>query len=291
MVRELENEFVKVGIKDLGAELCSFINKENYVEHMWQAEATIWGRHAPVLFPFVGQVKEGKYRYNNTEYQVSQHGFARDAVFEVMEQKSNSIAYKTSFNEETLKKFPFKFELIITYTLTKKKVEIKYTVNNIDDKTIWFSLGAHPGFNCPFSPNDTFNDYYLELCTPENVDRLEIENGLLSGKLSTFLQNESKINLQHQLFEQDAIIFEELKSSEISIKSTKNNHFVKVNFHNWPYLGIWTKPNANAPYVCIEPWYGITAENSKDTILQEKKGILSLDKNNTFTCSYTIEVG
>lgn len=290
-MRELENEFVKVGIKDLGAELSSFVNKENYTEHIWQADASIWGRHAPILFPFVGQVKEGKYLFEGKEYHISQHGFARDMQFEVTSQTNNSISYRITHNNHTLSKYPFMFQLDVTYTLVGKSLDIQYNVTNSDTKTIWFSIGAHPGFNCPFSPKESFNDYYLELNSEETSARLEIENGLLSGKQSTFFNKESKIALEHNLFEQDAIIFEELNSSEICIKSSKNDQFVKMNFNNWPYLGIWTKPNANAPYVCLEPWHGITAESDKETILQDKKGIRSLTIGESFACNYSIEIG
>lgn len=290
-MRELENEFVKVGIKDLGAELSSFVNKENYTEHIWQADASIWGRHAPILFPFVGQVKEGKYLFEGKEYHISQHGFARDMQFEVASQTNNSISYRITHNNDTLSKFPFMFQLDVTYTLVGKSLDIQYNVTNSDTKTIWFSIGAHPGFNCPFSPKESFNDYYLELNSEETSARLEIENGLLSGKQSTFFNKESKIALEYNLFEQDAIIFEELNSSEICIKSSKNDQFVKMNFNNWPYLGIWTKPNANAPYVCLEPWHGITAESDKETILQDKKGIRSLAIGESFACNYSIEIG
>lgn len=291
MVRELENEFVKVGIKDHGAELSSFINKENYTEHIWQADASIWGRHAPILFPFVGQVKEGKYVFEGEEYHISQHGFARDMQFKIANQTNNSITYRITHDDETLAKYPFKFQLDVTYTLKEKTLDIKYNVTNSDTRTIWFSIGAHPGFNCPFKSTDSFNDYYLELNSEETSSRLEIENGLLSGKQSSFFNKESKIALEHDLFEQDAIIFEELNSSEICIKSSTNDQFVKMNFNNWPYLGIWTKPKANAPYVCLEPWHGITAESDKETILQDKKGIRSLDRGESFECNYTIEIG
>lgn len=290
-MRELENEFVKVGIKDLGAELSSLINKSCYTEHIWQADESIWGRHAPILFPFVGQVKEGKYIYNEEEFSISQHGFARDMNFELISQTKNSFTFRISDTEETLKKYPFKFELDVIYTLEGKTLDINYQVKNKDSKEIWFSIGAHPGFNCPFSGKDNFEDYFLELSSQETTNRLEIENGLLSGKQSPFFKNGTTIDLKYPLFENDAIIFEELNSSEISIKSSKNNNFVKINFHNWPFLGIWTKPNANAPYVCIEPWYGITSESNKDTVLQEKKGILNLPIGETFNCNYTIEIG
>ena len=290
-MRELENDLVKVGIKDLGAEVSSFINKENNTEHMWQADASIWGRHAPILFPFVGQVNGGKYLFEGKEYEISQHGFARDMPFEVIEQSNNSITYRITHNADTLVKYPFKFQLDVIYTLIDKTLDIKYNVTNSDSKTIWFSIGAHPGFNCPFTPTDAFNDYYLELNSEETSPRLEIENGLLSGKQSEFLKNETTLALKHDIFEQDAIIFEELKSSEICIKSSKNDQFVKMNFKNWPFLGIWTKPNANAPYVCLEPWYGITSEADKATTLEDKKGILSLEMGKSFSCNYTIEVG
>lgn len=291
MVREIENEFLKVSVKDRGAELCGLKNKKTSIEHIWNADPKIWGRHAPLLFPIVGQVKEGKYQFGGETYKLSQHGFARDMNFELESHEENQLIFSLCSSDLTRSNYPFDFCLKVIYTLSGNKLDIAYNVDNEGVDTMWFSIGAHPGFNCPFKEGESFNEYYLELDQNETTDRICIQNGLLDGKSEVnYLKGTSQLPLTHDLFDEDAVIFEELQSSEVIIRSKKHDNFVRVNFEGWPYLGIWSKPKTNAPYVCIEPWYGITSGLEEENFIN-KKGICSLEAGQRFDCSYSIQAG
>ena len=284
----LENDEVKCVIKQKGAELASFYNKSSNVEHMWQADPAVWGRHAPVLFPIVGQVEDNEYKVGNKRYNLSQHGFARDKDMELVFQTSSDLVFSLKYDEETLAKYPFKFELKITYTLSKNSLSVGYEVINLDDDTIWFSIGAHPGFACPFNENESFSDYHIKFNREETADRLLFADGLLTGEVAPFLKNEAKINLSHELFKHDAIIFEQLQSTSCVLESSNHEHGLRFDFNGFPFLAFWTKPGANAPYLCIEPWYGIADTRGEYTDYREKKGIQKLVKGGVFEASYAL---
>ncbi|WP_242851368.1 hypothetical protein [Clostridium sp. DMHC 10] len=145
----LQNELLKVEAVEKGAELTSIKTVKDGAEYLWTAKSDIWARHAPILFPIVGKVKNNTYRINDDTYTLSQHGFARDMNFEVMEGTSDKAVFKLTYNEETLSKYPYKFELIVKYELKENEIEASYKVKNVDSQEIYFSIGAHPGFNCP----------------------------------------------------------------------------------------------------------------------------------------------
>lgn len=289
---ELQNDFLSVRINFKGAELSSIYNKKDSIEHVWQADEKVWGRHAPILFPIVGKVKGGRYSVNGKEYQLSQHGFARDKMFELDEVTKSKVVFKLSYDAESLKKYPFKFCLSVVYELIGGKINISYIVENKDNKQIWFSIGAHPGFTVPFYERESFEDYYLEFDKKENADKLLLSaNGLLNGDVQkNFLSNSNIIDLKYSTFSKDALVFENLKSSYLTIKNRKNSLSLKIGIENFPLLGIWTMPGAKAPYICIEPWYGVADSESSLGDFIEKKAIESLSIGEQFEMNYFIEI-
>ncbi|HXA01293.1 MAG TPA: aldose 1-epimerase family protein, partial [Cytophagaceae bacterium] len=220
-------------------------------------------------------------------FALPQHGFARDNYFELIKSESSSLVYSLKSNDETLKYYPFRFELKISYTLLKNKIGVKYEVLNTDDKKIWFSIGGHPGFNCPLEPEERFDNYFLEFDQKETAETHLISEGLFSGQTQPLLKNNNKIDLNEHLFAQDALIFEGLKSSSVSLKSKSSSASVIFDFKGFPYLGIWSKPG---PFVCIEPWYGHADTKDFNGELKDKPGILSLEKGAEFSCVYGIEI-
>lgn len=284
----LENEHLKCVIKSKGAELASMYSKKTSTEHMWQADPAVWGRHAPILFPIVGQVEDNTYRVGNKNYTLSQHGFARDEEMVVLENSDNHLVFSLTSNDKTLEKYPFRFELKISYTLQGGALTIGYQVINKDEGTIWFSIGAHPGFTCPFNEAEQFSDYYIQFEKQETASRLLFADGLLTGEELPFLEKEDKLPLSHQLFEGDAVIFENLTSKYCELKSNKHAHGLRFTFEGFPFLAFWTKPGANAPYVCIEPWYGIADTRGEQLDYTQKKGIQQLGQGKDFNASYTL---
>lgn len=286
----IENELLKVEVKTKGAELCSLINKQSGIEHMWQADENVWGKHSPILFPIVGQVVNGLYRLGEEKYELSRHGFARDMEFSVASHTDESLIFELRSTEDTLKVYPFKFTLQVRYTLLNDKLNVEYFVKNDDNKTMWFSIGGHPAFAVPFIEKENLTDYYLEFCKDESADRISLSNGgFLKEKVdSDFFNYSNIIRLNVNTFNDDAIVLHNLSSEKITIKSDKNNNQLEFDFKGYPYFGIWSKPGAN--FVCLEPWHGVTDYENFSGELKDKAGICKIEKSNSFSCNYEIKV-
>jgi galactose mutarotase-like enzyme len=278
----IKNTFLTATINSFGAELCSLKNNENK-EYIWEGNPDFWGKHSPILFPIVGTLKNNSYEYDETEYHLSRHGFARDMDFELIDKKENSATFSIKSSEETLKVYPFLFELQIIYTLDKNSLNIEYKVMNNGKSKMPFSIGAHPAFALP----GNFEDYAIQFEKGESLEYYLLENDLISDKTKTLEVQKGCIPLTYELFKNDALIFKTLESKSLTILENKNP-FLKVNFNDFPSLGIWTK--MNAPFLCIEPWFGYSDTNENSGNLFEKEGIQVLEENKTFRSEFTIEI-
>ncbi|KEK24744.1 aldose 1-epimerase family protein [Bacillus gaemokensis] len=290
MTATIQNEKVIVSISEKGAELQSVRLKENNTEYMWQGDSTYWSRRAPILFPIVGRLVDNTYYVDGKPYSLTQHGFARDLTFLVKEQSETKITYVVTSNPETLQKYPYEFELRVSYELDEQNIHVTYEVSNPASKEMFFSIGAHPGFNCPLVEGESFTDYYLAFNGSEYLETSVLEGPFLSKEKQLIADSTTELPLTYDLFKNDALIFENMNTNEISIRSHKHNRFVKVTFEGFPFVGVWT-PENDAPFLCIEPWYGIADEITPAKEFKEKKGVQSLQANETFTCRYSITIG
>lgn len=288
MIR-IENEILKVEINERGAELSSIKSKKDDTEYLWTADERYWNRHAPVLFPIVGRLKEDKYTYAGNNYELKQHGFARDCEFKLLEGNSTKAELQLAYNEETLGRYPFKFKLKLGYELHEDKINVEYTVINADDKDMFFSVGGHPGFNCPLVSGEKMEDYYLEFQQEEVLHTYNFKDGVLCGELYDFEKPQNIIDLNKDVFRHDALIIENIKSKSIAIRSHKSSRSVIVELDNFPFVGIWSKPEG-APFICIEPWYGVADDEKSSGKIENKKGINKLVPGDSFCCSYAIAV-
>jgi galactose mutarotase-like enzyme len=289
MIYHLENEDYSVTVKRSGAELSSFRNKPANLEYIWQADPQVWPRHAPVLFPIVGKVPGGKYNYQGKTYELPQHGFARDMDFTLDSQSQTELVFALKESEQSLAVYPFPFRLQVTSKLVNNALEILYTVQNPGETDLYFSIGAHPGFNCPFYPGEDFADYYLEFAQPETQERFLLNEGLQNGQTEPVLQNQNTLPLTYELFQKDAIVFKNLASEKITLKTNKHQHSLAFEFKEFPFFGIWTK-GPGAGFICLEPWHGIASRVGDSGELTQKEGIKKLAAGDNFTCSYTIRV-
>lgn len=290
MVYKLENHSVSVEVKALGAELSSYFDKSIKREIIWQADAAYWKRHAPILFPIVGKVENNTYRLGDKKYTLSQHGFARDTNFELLSQSNDELQLKIASSATTKTVYPFNFELVVIYTLENKTLTVQYKVVNTNKSAaMHFCIGAHPGFNCPFLPNEKLDDYHLIFEKEEKSDRilLTTEGYRSSTRHNNWLKGKT-IQLNHALFSDDALIFDDLKSNYLYIASHLNNQKIKVGWRNYPDMGIWS-PNNNAPFICIEPWNGMADQAGLNNDFSDKKGVVTLQAEKVFSCAYTIE--
>jgi galactose mutarotase-like enzyme len=283
---KLENDHLKIRIAPLGAELQSLYGKTNSLEYLWNGDPAHWGKHSPVLFPIVGQLKDNTYIHNGVRYSLNRHGFAREMEFEVTEATDTSARFQIKSNSDTIKNYPFEFELRITYTLLGASLSIKYEVLNKGNEPMYFSIGAHPAFSVPLIKGTKYEDYYLEFSEKETVPIWPLHNGLIKTQPHPFLEETNHLRLQHDLFYDDALVFKKLHSTSLALKSEATGHGLTVDFQSFTYLGIWAAEDA--PFVCIEPWCGLADSLYHNQELKEKEGIIELEANGAWTKDWKV---
>lgn len=289
MLTKIENDKLKITADSDGAQLKDLILKEDDKNYLWHGDPEYWGRQAPVLFPIVGRLKEDRYFYNEREYKMTQHGFARDMEFELSESEDNYLLYTLNYNQQSLEIYPFKFKLEIKYELEKNKLNISYRVFNEDQKEMYYSIGAHPAFYWPLEEGEKKEDYYLEFKREESTARYLLEDGLLNNKKELVLDKEKKLDLYPGLFKDDALVFKNISSDKLALKSNNSSREVEMEFEDFPYLGIWSQ-SAEAPFICIEPWQGISDSTDSSGKLEEKEGINTLSPGEEECFNYSIKI-
>lgn len=274
---------LEIKAKPEGAELTSVVKDGEEKLHDGKS---FWNRQSPILFPIVGKLKNGKAIIENQVYEMSQHGFARDMKFETIKDEENEKEFILKSNEETLKKYPYLFELIIKYQVKGDTLTVKYEVENKDEKNIFFGLGAHPAFKCDYSSEKYCIEFEKE---EDELGILELEDGLIArARLKEEVLENNRIYLKKDTFDKDAIIMHNIKSSKITLKEIEtDNNILEFEFKGFPYLAIWSKKGA--PFVCIEPWFN-TADYTESTgIFESKKDIIGLNPKEKFKCKYKIK--
>lgn len=277
----LENDLVSVAVKEKGAELSSFKSKVTGIEYLWQGNPDVWSGQSPLLFPIVGTILNNKCTINGKEYEMRRHGIARHRDFVLKEQGDNFITLTQKYNEESLKQYPYKYIIDIEFRLDGKKLTVTHTVRSEEDEAMYFSIGAHPGFNCKigdyleFEENETLN---CEMITPDAI---------LDGKLHPSLVNSKIFEITEHVFDNDAHILSGMKSDTVYLKSNFRSQVIKFNFGKVPFLGLWANPGAE--YVCIEPWYGINDSYEKKDF-SEKRGIQKVMPGEEFVFPYSAEI-
>lgn len=277
----IQNQAIKAVIKTKGAEL-SLLQKEDK-NYIWEINSEFWNKTSPILFPIVGALKNGEYFHEGKVYKLSRHGFARDFEFEVIENSENTVVFSLKSNEETLKVYPFHFELQLSYILEGNKLVVKYEIINCSSEKMYYSIGAHPAFNI----NGNFEDFSLIFDDEKDLETYKLEQDLFSGKTEILKLNGNVLPLQYELFEEDALVFKNFATKSLTL--AKNNESVmKVSFLNFPYLGIWTKKDA--PFICIEPWLGIADNANASGKIEEKEGIQILENNSKKQIAWSVEL-
>lgn len=282
MKTTLKNKQLTAQINHLGAELISLKNN-NEIEYIWEGNPDFWGKHSPVLFPIVGTLNNNSFKYEDKIYSLSRHGFAREMEFQLIAKTETSAIFSIQTNEDTLKKYPFEFEFQIIYTLEENKLDIAYKVINKSEVKLPFSVGAHPAF----ALSGNFGNYSLQFEKEEPLDYHLLENNLITSKKAILETHQNLVNLNYPLFENDALIFKSLQSNSLTILENQKP-LLKVLFEDFPHLGIWTMQNA--PFLCIEPWFGYSDTTESNGDLFEKEGIQILNPKETFESKFTIEI-
>lgn len=283
----LENNHFKASFAKKGAELQSILNKNNNLDYLWNGDPAYWGKFSPVLFPIVGALKDDTYHYQNKEYTLPRHGFARDYEFQANQVDNEEVIFTLTQNEETLKVYPFQFILQLQYKLTESGLSCTYHVINPHDHTMLFSIGAHPAFKVPLDSALDYSDYFLEFNKDTMLPCHKINNNLIANETFRVELDNQRLNLSHDLFYNDALVIKALKSDCIAIRSDSSPNGLHFKFQDFPFFGIWAAKDAN--FLCLEPWCGIADGKDHSKELEEKEGIIHLGSTETWTRTWEVE--
>lgn len=285
----LENNHLRVTIRPQGAELTSIFHKITCIEHLWQADPAVWGWYAPNLFPVVGGCLNNQVLIDGKTYPMERHGFTRTSSFETTESTATHAVFSLRSSVKTRVHFPYDFEFQISYELEDARLTVTYRIVNKDDKTVFFSVGAHPAFAVPFYAGEAYEDYYLEFEQAEALEtHLLSAAGYFTGETKPVPTKGRHLGLTKHLFDADALVFKNLASRRVAICTDRHNHAVIVDYPSFPYLGLWAKPGA--PFVCIEPWLGCADSEGQPKPIQDKELIQSVEMGSEFERSFSITI-
>lgn len=287
---ELKNEQIAITVDSHGAELKSLKKLADDQEYMWCGDAKFWGRTSPVLFPFVGGLKNKEYRFEGKTYSMTQHGFARDMDFELETQTESELWFTLESTEETLARYPFPFILNLGYRLEDSTVTVLWKVENPSEKQMYFSIGGHPAFNCPLTEGTKQSDYSVSFADTDEIVSTRIsEEGLATGCMDIYHLADGHLSLTSNLFDHDALVIEDHQTDTVALCRKDGTPYLTVKMEA-PLFGIWSPPGKNAPFVCIEPWYGRCDDEYFDGDLTEREWGNKLAPHHTFEASYTITI-
>lgn len=278
----IENKNIRICARSVGAELCSFVDKRSGQEHeyLWQ-KSDVWQGQSPLLFPIVGRLRDDVYHIGGKEYQMKKHGFARRSEFLLEQKGEQEMIFLLRDNEATRQVYPFSFELRACYSMMDHGFVMEYRVKNTGKDTMYFSLGAHPGFRCEIGDR-------VALDEEETASAFQLDsNGLRGAEKLPVFECSRELVITPTVFEKDALIFDGLRSKGATLVR-QNGRNVHIDFGGAPCLGLWAKPGA--PYVCIEPWYGIDDRWDAGHDFTQKERVCTLEANEEFIFPVTITV-
>lgn len=290
----LKNKELTLQIDELGAELTSITDHNTHTEYLWNANPTYWKRHSPILFPIVGSLNHQTYTYQGKTYSMSQHGFARDMEFTLISTSETEIWFRLEATDETKKVYPFHFVLDVGYQLLGRRIKLMWKVLNQDSSNMYFSIGGHPAFMCPLDETSNQCDYFISFDSEKPIHYLSIDKYGLAIKNTvneqhTLDTNHSLLSIDSHLFDEDALIIEGNQSHRVSLVHANKKPYLTVNF-DAPLFGLWSPAKKNAPFICIEPWYGRCDSSDYNGTLEEREWGNMLEAGKQFEASYTIDI-
>ena len=286
----ISNNRLSVTVSDMGAELQSVCL--DGTQRLWQGDPSVWKGRSPILFPFVGRIKNGEYTYAGKAYRADlPHGFAKRSIFTLAEQTEMSLTFRLVSSEETKELYPFDFLFDVTYSIVENRLIQSFRVKNTGDQPMYYAFGGHPGFILP--PDDTeFSDWYLEFAPGEELNQALLDGVFMSEKvIPCHYAKGNKIPLYHALFDEDALILTGLKNKIFTIKSDKSTHRILADCTGFDYIAFWQATKSQAKYLCIEPWNGLPSDSKapEDLTVKRDMRILPPDKEENCSVSYTLE--
>lgn len=289
MIVTIKSDKLTVKVNSVGAELWEIIDSEGK-SRLWDGNPEIWAKRSPTLFPIIGMVKNGRAQINGKTYPLDKHGILRTAEFTVENQSENSVTLLLCSDDFTKEHYPYDFELRITYTVIDATVKVAWEVKNNNDVDMPFQMGGHPAFTTNLTSDESFEDYTFIFDREEELVSLRIDkNGEVRSDVTDFGKR-SVLPLKYSYFDDDALIFKGLKSDSITLVSRVSSKGVRVNIAGIPYLGLWTMKGANAPYICIEPWYGVNSKQTDSELFLSKEGLVFAAPHTVWNGGYSFEI-
>ena len=287
---ELQNENLTLRVEPLGAQMMELGSKQG-TQFLWNGDKQYWPDRAPVLFPYVARLTDGCYTLCGERYSMDIHGFAKDSVFTIEEQSSDSVTFCLRQTPETLRQYPFRFTSRVRYALRGWTVHVTYSVCNEDEKELPFGIGGHPGFQIPIEKNLKFEDYRIDFGEDPKPRRILFsEDCFVLEEDEAFALEEGRyLNLEHNLFDDDAIVLKEMPR-EVTLESAKGSKKITVAFPDMDYLGIWHWPHVEVDYVCIEPWSSLPSRKNVVEDLEKQADLLSLESGQEYTNTWSITI-
>lgn len=281
MIYTVQNAYLKIRVAQFGAVLTSIQSQKSGHEFLWQGNKSVWNGQSPILFPIIGKLLDDKCRIDGRAYEIIRHGLARHREFQCIAERENELVFLQKSDEETKKAYPYDYELYITFTIDKNSLTVTHMVKNPNAKTMYFSLGAHPAFNCTLGDKLVFEKQ--ETLVSERIDH----DSVITGETDLILENSDTLLLTEHLFDKDALIFEGVQSDFVTLHREAARTKIRFTFGDAPFLAIWAKPAA--PFVCIEPWYGVNDSYDRKDDFSEKRGIVALPAGGEFSFSWKAE--
>ena len=287
----IENEAFAVVIDSKGAELCSMKSKTSGIEYIWQADPAVWARHAPILFPIIGRLKEKTYSVGGTSYTITQHGFGRDSEFTCTKQTADSIDLTLLPNDYTKGMYPFAFALTVRYTLDGNKLIKEHITTNQGQEDLYYEVGGHDAYNVALEPGECMADYYVDFGDRAAIEPIVNDESLMLTKEKRSIPlTDGRLYLTSELFALDALILDDAPS-HVTIQSNKSAHSIRMDYPDFPYLGIWSKyTGSDTNYVCIEPWSTLPDAAYLDHALEHKIGVRCLKAGETETLTFATTI-
>jgi galactose mutarotase-like enzyme len=267
-----------------GAELCS-LKDTHGLELLWQAGPE-WRRHAPLLFPIVGKLKNDELRHRGKTYKMTQHGFARDHRFEWIEREPDRCTLVLTDSAETRQRYPFAFRLAVTYSLQHADLDVTLEIANTGEDILPASIGAHPAFNWPLLPGLEKQAYALAFANEEPAPVRRLKDGLLRSASEPTPVHGKTLALSERLFDDDAVILDRLASTSVRYAADRGPS-IEMLWEGFSELGVWSKPGG-APFVCIEPWCGTASPADFDGEFTDKPGLMHIAPGDKRVLKYRI---
>lgn len=272
MKYSIQNEELKISVLKKGAELCSVIKNEK--EYIWQADPQFWGAHGPLLFPIVGRIHDDQIQIGGHLCTMPTHGFLSQMEFRLVEHDASKIVLETEYTEETIKQYPYKFKVIVTYRINGTALEGRYQIRNLDERVMPYGFGLHNGFNCLESNGEDITDIYLEFDKPitiEKPSRTE-DDFMIFDEPIRVLEDESRLYLTDEWYPRYAPVIESVPFHSFRLCHKKRGCILKYSFSdNFELFNAWRAPGSS--FICLEPWssqcgifpYANTLEEVKNT--------------------------